>query len=111
MIAVPMTVTPQTTSVPVEVAANTEVVMQEIDPVYMVEEHEAYTGATTFTPGTSTQTAQTAGKLVNSDITVEGDTNLVAANIVTGKSIFGVAGSAPVPSAVWDGLNRVLIIS
>ena len=111
MIAVPMTVTPQTTSVPVEVAANTEVVMQEIDPVYMVEEHETYTGATTFTPGTSTQTAQTAGKLVNSDITVEGDSNLVAANIVNGKSIFGVAGSAPVPSAVWDGINRVLIIS
>ena len=49
-------------------------------------------GATTVTPTTSNQTK--AAGYYSGAITIKGDSNLVAANIVSGKSIFGVAGSA-----------------
>ena len=48
-------------------------------------------GSKTFTPAKSSQTGS-AGYY--SGITVKGDSNLVAANIISGKSIFGVNGSA-----------------
>ena len=50
-------------------------------------------GAQTITPGTSNKTLN-AG-YYSGDITVAGDADLVAANIVSGKNIFNVAGSAP----------------
>lgn len=50
--------------------------------------------AKTITPSTSAQTAVASGKYTTGAVTVAGDANLVAANIVSGKSIFGVAGSA-----------------
>lgn len=50
-------------------------------------------GGNTITPGTGTVTAIASGTYATSAITVKGDTNLVAANVLSGKSIFGVAGS------------------
>lgn len=49
--------------------------------------------AQTYTPGTASQQIA-AGQYLAGAQTIAGDTNLVAANIVSGKSIFGVAGSA-----------------
>ena len=44
-------------------------------------------GATTVTPGTSNQTIS-SGTYLTGDITVSGDSDLVASNIVYGKNIF-----------------------
>lgn len=51
--------------------------------------------AKTVTPTTSNQTAVASGKYTTGAITVKGDANLKAANIASGVSIFGVAGSLP----------------
>ncbi|MCI5792868.1 MAG: hypothetical protein MR011_06360 [Lachnospiraceae bacterium] len=48
----------------------------------------------TITPTTAAQTVSCNGKYMTGDIKINGDSNLVAANIVSGKSIFGVAGNA-----------------
>jgi hypothetical protein len=53
--------------------------------------------AKTVTPSTSNQTAVASGKYTTGAITVKGDANLKAANILKGVSIFGVAGSLEVP--------------
>lgn len=50
-------------------------------------------GGQTVTPGTATQTIACSGKYMTGDISVKGDANLVAGNILSGKSIFGVAGN------------------
>jgi len=52
----------------------------------------ANNGAVTITPGTTAQTI--AAGYHNGSGTVATDANLLAANIVSGKTIFGVAGSA-----------------
>lgn len=49
--------------------------------------------AKTITPGTNSQTAVASGVYTTGVITVEGDTNLVAANIKSGETIFGVTGT------------------
>ncbi len=49
--------------------------------------------AKTITPGTSDQTAVAKGRYTTGAITVKGDANLIAANILKGVSIFGVEGS------------------
>ena len=49
--------------------------------------------ATTITPSTSAQTAVASGVYTTGAVTVAGDTNLVAGNIKSGVSIFGVAGN------------------
>lgn len=49
--------------------------------------------AETITPGTSNQTAVASGRYTTGEVTVEGDSNLVAENIKSGVSIFGVSGS------------------
>lgn len=51
--------------------------------------------ATTYTPTTTNQTIA-AGTYCSGVQTIKGDANLIPANIVSGKSIFGVAGSATV---------------
>jgi hypothetical protein len=48
--------------------------------------------AETFTPGTTNQTIS-RGTYLTGDQTIEGDANLVAGNIKSGVSIFGVTGS------------------
>ena len=54
----------------------------------------AFQAAKTITPGTTNQTAVAANTYVGGTVTVKGDSNLVASNIVSGKSIFGVVGTA-----------------
>ena len=49
--------------------------------------------AKTVTPGRANQTAVASGRYTTGDVTVKGDANLVAGNIKSGVSIFGVAGS------------------
>lgn len=66
--------------------------------------------AATITPGTSSQEIA-AGTYLTGKQTVSGDANLVAGNIVAGKSIFGVSGSAQIPSITQDSTTKVLTIS
>ena len=65
--------------------------------------------AATITPGTTNQEIA-SGTYLTGKQTISGDANLVAANIVSGKSIFGVSGSAQIPSITQDQ-NGVLTIS
>ena len=67
-------------------------------------------GAATITPTTSSQTIASGTYLTGAQ-TISGDVNLVSGNIVSGKSIFGVAGSAQVPSITQDSVTKVLSIS
>lgn len=50
-------------------------------------------GAQTYTPTTTNQTI-VSGQYLNGNQTIQGDANLLPENIVSGKSIFGVEGSA-----------------
>lgn len=67
-------------------------------------------GATTYTPSTSAQTIA-SGTYLTGTQTISGDANLVAANIVQGVSIFGVAGAAAIPIISQDSVTKVLSIS
>lgn len=53
-------------------------------------------GGKTVTPGTSRQMVVSSGQYTTGDVYVAGDENLKAENIKSGKSIFGVVGSAKV---------------
>ena len=65
--------------------------------------------AQTITPGTSDQTIA-SGTYLTGATTVKGSSSLVASNIVSGASIFGVEGTAVVPVISQDQ-NGVLSIS
>ena len=67
-------------------------------------------GAATITPGTSNQTIASGPYLTGAQ-TISGDANLLAGNIVAGKTIFGVAGSAQIPSITQDSITGALSIS
>lgn len=66
--------------------------------------------AATYTPGTSDQTIA-AGQYLSGAQTVKGDVNLIAGNILSGKTIFGVSGSLSVPTISQDSTTKVLSIS
>ena len=53
-------------------------------------------------PGTSDQTIL-AGRYLTGTQTIKGDANLIPMNIVSGKSIFGVSGSAEIGNGSSDG--------
>lgn len=67
-------------------------------------------GAATITPTTSDQTIASGTYLTGAQ-TISGDANLVASNIVSGKTIFNVAGTAVVPIISQDSTTKVLSIS
>lgn len=74
--------------------------------------------AATITPGTAAKTAVASGRYTTGAVTVAGDGNLVASNIKSGESIFGVvgtyAGSATLPTYAvtfsFNGSGSVLYI-
>ena len=53
----------------------------------------AFQPAKTITPSTASQIAVSSGYYTGGNITVQGDANLVAGNIKSGVSIFGVSGT------------------
>lgn len=64
--------------------------------------------AKTITPGTLNQTAVSSRVYTTGAVTVKGDANLKAENILGGKSIFGVSGGIPNNGSVSqtiDGIN------
>lgn len=65
--------------------------------------------AQTYTPGTSDQTIA-SGQYLSGNQTISGDANLVASNILSGVSIFGVAGTLALPSISQDSTTKVLTI-
>lgn len=67
-------------------------------------------GATTFTPGTSDQTIA-AGTYCSGAQTISGDADLVASNIKSGVTIFGVEGSLTSATVAQDASTKVLSIS
>ena len=66
--------------------------------------------AATITPGTSDQTIASGTYLTGAQ-TIEGDSDLVASNIISGVTIFGVAGSLTTPTVSQDTQTKVLSIS
>lgn len=66
--------------------------------------------AATITPTTSDQTIASGTYLTGAQ-TIKGDANLVGSSIVSGKSIFGVAGTVQVPVVSQDASTKVLSIS
>ena len=67
-------------------------------------------GATTYTPGTSDQTIA-AGKYLSGAQTISGSEYLVASNIKSGVTIFGVQGTLALPSISQDGTTKILSIA
>lgn len=67
-------------------------------------------GAATITPGTSNQTIASGTYLTGAQ-TIAGDANLVASKIVAPYSIFGVTGTAKIPTISQDSTTKVLSIS
>lgn len=65
--------------------------------------------AATITPGTTDQEIASSTYLTGKQ-TIKGDSDLIAANIVAGKTIFNVAGTAQIPVITQDQ-NGVLSIS
>ena len=67
-------------------------------------------GAATYTPTTSDQTIAASTYLTGAH-TIEGDANLLASNIKSGVSIFGVSGSLTSATVSQDSITKVLTIS
>lgn len=66
--------------------------------------------AETYTPTTSNQIIN-ANQFLSGAQTILGDANLIGSNILSGVSIFNVAGSLTVPVISQDSTTKVLSIS
>lgn len=66
--------------------------------------------AETYTPTTSNLTIA-ANQFLSGAQTILGDANLVGSNILSGVSIFNVAGTLTVPTISQDSTTKVLSIS
>lgn len=66
--------------------------------------------AQTYTPGTTDQTIQ-ASQYLSGAQTIKGDANLIAGNIRSGVSIFGVSGALALPSITQDSTTKILTIA
>ena len=66
--------------------------------------------ATTYTPTTSDQTIA-AGQYLSGAQTIKGDANLVSANILSGKTIFGVSGNSNVVNTSAGTATAAQILS
>lgn len=64
-------------------------------------ESNAWTGQTSIVPGTQQITIPA---YTDKELTIQGDANLIAENIASGVSIFGVTGTAPTSLAAF-GIN------
>lgn len=71
----------------------------------------AFQPAKTITPSTASQIAVSSGYYTGGNITVAGDSNLVAGNIKSGVSIFGVSGTLESDKLVDYSENEDAIIS
>ena len=67
-------------------------------------------GATTYTPTTSNQTIS-SGTYLTGTQTISGDANLLASNIKSGVTIFGVAGALTAATVSQDASTKILSIS
>ena len=63
-------------------------------------------GADTITPSATAKTAVAAGRYTTGAVQVAGDSNLIAANIVKGKRIFGVSGTAEAKTTAIGTITR-----
>ena len=70
----------------------------------------AFKAAQTYTPTTTTQTIA-SGQYLSGAQTIVGDANLLASNIITGVSIFGVNGTAIVPVAMTSAQISAAVTS
>lgn len=70
-----------------------------------ITQNIATQGGSTTTPGTANKTIVSANKYVTGDIIVKGDANLIASNIISGKSIFGVSGNAKMSQSATGTQN------
>ena len=66
--------------------------------------------AATITPGTSDQEIA-SGTYLTGKQTIKGDSNLKGSNIVAGKTIFNIQGTAQIPVISQDSTTKVLSIS
>ena len=80
-----------------------------VEGVLVIGNIQSKAGAT-ITPTTSDQTIA-AGLYMAGAQVIKGDANLVAGNILSGKSIFGVAGSLTLPTISQDSTTKVLSIA
>ena len=71
----------------------------------------AFQPAKTITPSTTSQIAVSSGYYTGGDITIAGDSNLVAENIKSGISIFGINGTAQVGDDVLQAIVEKTITS
>ncbi len=66
--------------------------------------------AATYIPSTTDQTIQ-AGQYLSGIQTIQGQVNLVAGNIRSGISIFGVTGTLALPLISQDSITKILNIA
>ena len=78
------------------ITVNTSGIITAIAGTKSATHQLAFQAAKTITPSTVDQVAVSSGYYTGGNITVKGDSNLVAENIISGVSIFGINGTAKI---------------